>query len=144
MYGTRGIGAHFVDGTNIAAFGDDGVGGVLTHLELRTLGLLFGLRFLVPDGDVLVARENLAAFRRFAIRGTDLHQLRLRCDLLSDMRTDLGLIAVRIGALCGIWANSKSFLLAPCRRAPRVSQLATQPIASTEIGDGVPSSAGNF
>jgi DNA-binding XRE family transcriptional regulator len=98
MHGTREIGTHSVNGTNIATLGDDGFGGVLTHLELRTVGLLFVFWFLVPDGGVLVARENLAAFRRFAIGGTDLYQLRLRCDLLSDMRTDLGLIAVRIGA----------------------------------------------
>ncbi|WP_260739401.1 hypothetical protein [Tunturiibacter lichenicola] len=67
MHGTREIGTHFVNGTNIATVGDDGFGGVLTHLELRTVGLLFVFWFLVPDGGVLVARENLAAFRRFAI-----------------------------------------------------------------------------
>ena len=35
----------------------------------------------------------------------------------------LGLIAGRIGALCGIWANCKSFLSAPHRRATRVRRV---------------------
>jgi hypothetical protein len=38
-------------------------------------------------------------------------------DGLRDMGFDLGLIAGGIGTLCGIWANCKSFLLAPRRRA---------------------------
>ena len=38
----------------------------------------------------------------------------------SDVRRDLGLIAVGVGAFYGIRANRKSFLLAPHRRAARV------------------------
>jgi hypothetical protein len=36
------------------------------------------------------------------------------------MSVDLRPEALRIGALCGIWANSKFFLLARSRRADRV------------------------
>jgi hypothetical protein len=114
MHGTRGIDAHFVNGTDIVAFGDDGFRGVFVHLELRTLGLLFGLRFLVADDGVLVARDHLAAFRLPAIRGTDLYQLWLRCDLLSEMRTDLRLIAIRIGAGVLLTKIGKEQLVVAC------------------------------
>jgi hypothetical protein len=39
------------------------------------------------------------------------------------------------GTLCGIWANSKSFLLARSRRADRVGQPAAQRTASTGDSD---------
>jgi hypothetical protein len=39
-----------------------------------------------------------------------------------DVDFNLELIAGRIEALCGIWANCKSFLLALRRRADRVSR----------------------
>jgi hypothetical protein len=38
------------------------------------------------------------------------------------VRREFCLIAAGIGALCGIWANCKSFLLALRRRADRVSR----------------------
>ena len=40
-------------------------------------------------------------------------------------------IRVETRTVCGIWANSKSFLLAPGRRADRVGQQATQRTVST-------------
>jgi hypothetical protein len=50
-----------------------------------------------------------------------LYQLRFGCDGLADVRFDLRGVAFRIGALCGIWANCKSFLLARRRRVDRVT-----------------------
>jgi hypothetical protein len=44
-------------------------------------------------------------------------------------------------ALCGIWANSKSFLLARGRRADRVGQQATQRTASTGMSGRIPISS---
>jgi hypothetical protein len=37
------------------------------------------------------------------------------------VRRKFCVVAAGIGALCGIWANCKSFLLAPPRRAARVN-----------------------
>ena len=57
------------------------------------------------------------------------------------MGINLGLEALGIGALCGIWANSKSFLLARSRRADRVGQQATQRTASTGVSGRIPISS---
>ena len=76
-----------------------------------------------------------------AIGGADLDELRLRCDLLGNVSGNLGLIAAWVGALCGIWANSKSFLLAPGRRADRVGQQATQRTVSTGMSGRIPISS---
>jgi hypothetical protein len=46
-----------------------------------------------------------------------------------------------VTALCGIWANSKSFLLARGRRADRVGQQATQRTASTGMSGRIPISS---
>jgi hypothetical protein len=54
--------------------------------------------------------------------GADLDKLRLGSDLGLNVRFQLGGVAIWIGALCGIWANCKSFLLALRRRADRVSR----------------------
>jgi hypothetical protein len=40
---------------------------------------------------------------------------------LPDVHLQLDGVAFRIGALCGIWANCKSFLLARRRRVDRVT-----------------------
>ena len=92
------IGAHLMDGANVAAFGDDGLGGELAHLELRPLGVVLRLRLVVPNRGVLVARQYRAAFFLCAVGGADLHQLRFRGDGLGDVRRDLGLIAGGVGA----------------------------------------------
>src|SRR5437879_12659020 len=54
------------------------------------------------------------------------HAERFRVLLLLDLSTPENSYA-----LCGIWANSKSFLLAGSRRADRVGQQAKQRTAST-------------
>jgi len=72
------------------------------------------------DLDVLVAGEGRAAAvggRCRSIGRRDLYQLGFGRDGLRDKPVQLGLVASRVGALCGIWANRKSFLLAPRRRA---------------------------
>jgi hypothetical protein len=81
-----------MNGANVASFGDDGLGSELAHLELGPLRVVFRFRLVVPNRRVLVARQYRAAF------------------FLSTVG----------GALCGIWANCKSFLLALRRRAHRV------------------------
>ena len=57
------------------------------------------------------------------------------------MRIDLRPKALRVGTLCGIWANSKSFLLARSRRTDRVSQQATQRTTSTGMSGRIPISS---
>ena len=111
------IGADLVNGADIATLGDDGVRRELANLELGSFGLFLRFWFLVADRGVLVSRQDLAAFLLLAVSRTDLHELRLYGDLLGDVCANLRLIATRVGALCGIWANCKSFLLAPRRRA---------------------------
>ena len=56
MHGAGWIGADFVNGSDLAALGDDGIGGELAHLELRALCLVVGLWLIVADRGVLVAR----------------------------------------------------------------------------------------
>src|SRR5438270_7654630 len=58
--------------------------------------------------------------------GRNLHKARLLLQGSRDIRIQLGPKALRVGALCGIWSNSKFFLLARSRRADRVGQQATQ------------------
>jgi hypothetical protein len=55
-----------------------------------------------------------------------------------DVRSYFSLIARAIEALCGIWANSKSFLLAPGSRADRVGQQATQRTVATGMSGQIP------
>ena len=105
MDGAGWVGADLVDGANVAAFGDDGLGGELAHLELGPLGLVFRLRLVVPNGGVLVARQYRAAFLLCAVGRADLYQLRLRGDGLGDVRRDLGLIAAGVGAAVALPAE---------------------------------------
>jgi hypothetical protein len=98
----------------------DGLGSVLARFELRPLRLLRRVGLLIPDFNVLVAWDRLLAFRLLPVCRADLDKLRFGGDFGFYVRVELGGVAIRVGALCGIWANSKSFLLAPCRRAPRV------------------------
>jgi hypothetical protein len=65
----------------------------------------------------VVLGENGTAFLLLSMKRADLDELGLGCNRRGDMRVHLGLIVAWIGALCGIWANRKSFLLAPRRRA---------------------------
>jgi len=79
-----------------AAFGDNGLGGVLARLELRAVGLLFRLGLLLPDFDILISRNGSTAVLLLTIRRADLYQLRSRCDGLPDMRVQLRGIAFRV------------------------------------------------
>jgi hypothetical protein len=64
------------------------------------------------------------------------HAERFRVLLLLDLSTPEDSYA-----LCGIWANSKFFLLARSRRADRVGQQATQRTASTGVSGRIPISS---
>jgi hypothetical protein len=119
MHRAGEIGAHLVDGADVRAFGDDGLGGVLAFLELGALGFIFGLRPLASNRGVLVARQHRATFLLSAESRADLYQLRFRGEALRDVRVYLQLIAGRGGALCGIRATGKYFPLAR-RRVSRV------------------------
>jgi len=110
-----GIGAHAFGFALLGAFGDDGLGRELARLELRALGVLFRSRFLIADRGVLVARQNRAAFLLSAVSRADLDYFRSGGNGLGHVRCEFRLVATRIDALCGIWANCKSFLLAPRR-----------------------------
>ena len=127
----------------VDAIRDDGFGGVLARFELRPLRLFRGVGLLLSDFDILVARNGLLSLWLLPVGRADLDKFWLGRDLLLNVRLQLCRIAGRIGALCGIWANCKSFPLARCRHATRVSQQATQPTAPTGIGNGAPSSAGS-
>jgi hypothetical protein len=120
MHRAFGIGAHLAEFTFLCAIGNDGLGNEFACLVFRRVLLRFVLRSLLPDFDILATRDNRAAFGGFSVGSCDLYQLRFRGYRLLNMRVYLGRIAGRIGALCGIWANCKSFLLALRRRAHRV------------------------
>jgi len=71
----------------------------------------------------------------------NLHKGRFAFERFRHISVDLRPEVLRIGALCGIWANSKSFLLARSRRADRVGQQATQRTVSTEMSGRIPISS---
>jgi hypothetical protein len=119
MHRATGIGTDLVNSADITALRDDGVRGELAYFELWTPCLLLALRFLIPDGGVLITRDNLAAFLLLAVGGADLDKLRLDGNLLGDVCANLRLIAAWVGALCGIRATGKYFPLAR-RRVSRM------------------------
>jgi hypothetical protein len=90
------LGANLAEFALLDAFGDNGLGGVLARLELRAGGLLFRLGLLLPDFDILVARNGCAAFLLLAIARADLYQLRFRCDGLPDIAFQLRGVAFRV------------------------------------------------
>ncbi len=96
--GAVGIDADLLNCSHVAAFGDDGLGRVLAHLELRARGLVLRLRLVVANRGVLVARQNRAAFLLRPVGGADLDKLRLGCNHLCHVRCHLRLIAGGIGA----------------------------------------------
>jgi hypothetical protein len=112
--------------TNLSQFAlvdavrNDGLGGVIARLELRPLCFLRRVGLPLPDFDVLVARDGLLPFGLLLVCRADLDKLRLGGNLGFYVRVQFGCIAIRVGELCGIWANCKSFLLALRRRDNRV------------------------
>jgi len=98
MDGASRIGTYLVEGANITALGDDGLGGELAHFELGPLRVVFRLWLVIPNGGVLVAGQHRAAFLLSPVGGADLHQFRLRGDRLRDVSRDLCLIAGGVGA----------------------------------------------
>lgn len=98
MDGAGGIHAHFVDRAHVGPLRDDRVGGVLAHLELGTLGLVFRLRVFVADRGVLVAGQNRTAFLLRTVGRADLHDLWFGGNGLCHTRREFGLVATGIGA----------------------------------------------
>jgi len=74
MHRAVGTGVHLLRGALPFTVGDNGLGSVTAALELRTLRVLFRLRFVVADGDELPARDNRTALLRLGAGGADLHQ----------------------------------------------------------------------
>jgi hypothetical protein len=103
----------------VDALRDDGFGGELARLELRSGRLFFAGGLVGTDFDVLVTRQGDAAFLLLAIGRADLHELGLSGKGLGNMGINFRLIADGIGALCGIRATGKYFPLAR-RRVSRV------------------------
>jgi len=120
VHGAFGVCADAAEFALLAAFSDDCLGGEFARFVLRPIPLLLIAWFVVANLNVLVAGNCGAALLLRSVRCADLYQLRFGCYGLADVRFDLRGIAFRIGALCGIWANCKSFLLARRRRVDRV------------------------
>jgi hypothetical protein len=123
MNGACLIAAHLAQFALFIAFGDDSFAGEFAGLELGTLRLLFRGRLLGTNLGVFVARESGASILLLAISRTDLNEMRFCGDGSGNMRLDLRLITSGVGTLCGIWANRKSFLLAPRRHASQEQQI---------------------
>jgi hypothetical protein len=117
MDGTRRIAAHLAKLALLIAFGDDRFTGKFAGLELGPLCVFFRGWLFGSNLGVFVAGEGCASFFLLAVRRTDLNQLWLRGDGFGDMRCYFGLVAGRVGTLCGIRATGKYFPLAR-RRAP--------------------------
>ena len=116
-------------------------GGVLAGFEFGPFCLHRRGGVLLAIFDVLIARDGLLAFRLLLICCADLDKFRLNGNLGFHVRVQFGGIAIRIGALCGSWANSNSFLLPPGSRADRVGQQATQRTVSTGMSGRIPISS---
>jgi hypothetical protein len=93
MDGAIGIFAYLMDCADVAAFGDNGVGGKLAHLELGSLSLVVGLWLIVADGDVLVAWQYGTAFLLRSVGGADLHKVRFCGNGLCNVRRNLRFVA---------------------------------------------------
>ena len=113
MDGASRIGADLAQCPDLVAVGHDSLRRELAHLELRPFRFVLASRLLGANIRVLVARECGAAFLLLPVRRADRDKIGLGGDGRGNLRRDLGLIASRVGTLCGIWATRKSFLLAP-------------------------------
>jgi hypothetical protein len=113
MHGAIGIRANGDGLSDVPAKDDDGGFGVWAgRLGVRVVGCV---EFAVS---VFLQRAGTLLFRA-APRGLKLHKLRPCGKLPVDVCGRLHLVAGRVKALCGIWANCKSFLLVPRRHAGR-------------------------
>jgi hypothetical protein len=102
--------------TFVDSLGDDNLGPKSARFELRPFCLLRGMRLLRLNLDVLVAGDDLAAVLRTAISGTDLHYLRPSCNLLLNVRLQLGPIAKgSVQAFTFPLTSAKGNLLCPVR-----------------------------
>jgi hypothetical protein len=115
--GASGVGTYFGDRTGIEALGHNGLFHMSAWLLVRLESLSTSrLLFRQMDFNIPAARQD-CGIRRRSIGALDLEQLRFLLCRLPDMRFNLERKTDRIGALCGIWANCKSFPLVPRRRA---------------------------
>ena len=115
MHRTIWIGAHLADFALVRSVRNDSLGGVLACLVFRRVLLVFVLGLILPDFDILVARNNRAAFGWFAVGGRDLYQLRFGCYGFLDVRIQLGRIAGRVRAGVRVFADTgKEQLVEPC------------------------------
>ena len=87
-----------MNGADVAAFGDDGVGGEPAHLELRALGIFLFCGLIVADRGVLVARQNWTAFFLSAVGRADLHKVGLGGYCLFNVRRKFGIETAGISA----------------------------------------------
>src|SRR6185437_12299465 len=99
---TLGIGANAFGLALFRAFRDDRLGRMLARLVFRPVALLFALRLVLPNFDVLVSRNHCAAILGLSICCADLYQLRLGGNGLLHMRVQLRLEAFRVTARIGL------------------------------------------
>ena len=102
MDGTFGIGTNPFDLALLGAFRDNRFSGVLARLVFRPVSLLFPLRLVLPDFDVLVPGNRRAAVLRLSVGGTDLYQLRFCGDGQLYVSIQFGLEAFGITARIGL------------------------------------------
>ena len=119
MHRAVAVGANGKGCAYVFAVDDDcGFGRMAGHVE-------FGIGVIVDDGFDLADMAKLHGtgplLLSVAPAVLDQDKAGVGCDLAVKVGFNLGVIARCVKALCGIWANSKSFLPFPCRRAPRVS-----------------------
>jgi hypothetical protein len=141
MNAVSGVSANLNRLPSPSAVHDNGIGhlfaGSLRRIRLRCL--IRQLRPFHIEFYIAIASEwcSLAVVPS----GRNLYQFRLLLQGFRDMSVQLCTEALRVGTLCGIWANSKSFLLARSRRTDRVSQQATQRTTSTGMSGRIPISS---
>jgi hypothetical protein len=86
VYRARWLGANLPQFTLVDAVQYDGLGGVLAGLEFRPLCLLGRVGLLLPNLDVLVARDGLFALWLLLVCRADLDKLWLGGNLRLYMR----------------------------------------------------------
>lgn len=105
VHRTGRLGANLAQLAFVDAVGNDRLRGVLARLEFRPLCFFRRVGLLLPDLDVLVARDALLAFRLLLVCRADLNKLRLGGDLRLYVRVQLGGVAIRVRASVGISAD---------------------------------------
>ena len=115
VHRTGRLGANLPQFAFVDTVRHDGLCSVLAGLELRPLRFIRRIWLLLPDFNVLVARDGLLPFHLLLVCRADLDKLWPRRNFRSYVCVQLGSIAIRVGASVRIPAHiGKEQLVVSC------------------------------